>query len=242
MLTQPFISVLLPTRQRPNLVISSVTSILSLAKNPGSIEIAVAYDDDDHESHALFQSEEWHDLINKYHAHQRVFQTPRWGYGALHNYYNLMCKETSSDWLLAWNDDASMLTQDWDQHVRDAGDFMGLLHIECTTYPVLSLFPLFPRAWVDFFGEATACNHIDSWILDICTIAGAIKNTGIEVYHDRFSETGNNNDQTYQERSWEGKKMYKSQAMRDLRGEWAQRLIEYRQSLEVLPHVSPTLS
>lgn len=242
MLTKPFISVLLPTRKRTRMAMTSIESVLSLAKDPSSIEIVVAYDEDDQESHELFHSDAWKDLILRYGAQQRVFQTPRWGYGALHNYYNLMCKETTSDWLLAWNDDASMLTQNWDQHVRDAGDFMGLLHMECTTYPNLTLFPLFPRAWVNFFGEATACNHIDSWILDICKVAGAIKDINVEVYHDRFSETGNNNDQTYQERSWEGKKMYKSQAMRDLRSEWAQRLIQYRQSLEVLPHVSPALT
>ncbi len=242
MSSQPFISVLLPTRNRIPLVISSVTSVLSKAKSPESVEIAIAYDDDDSQSHEFFQSGQWQDLIAQYRAPVRIFKTPRWGYGSLHNYYNLMCKETNSKWLLAWNDDATMLTQDWDQHVRDAGDFMGLLHIECTTYPNLSLFPLFPRAWVDFFGCATACNHIDSWILDICKVAGAIKHTPIEAHHDRFSETGNNNDQTYQERSWEGKKMYKSQAMRDVRAEWAQRLIEYRKSLEVLPHVPPTLT
>lgn len=242
MLTKPFISVLLPTRQRTHMVMSSVESVLSLAKDPSSVEIAVAYDDDDHESHALFQSDAWQDLIHKFGAQQRVFQTPRWGYGALHHYYNLMCKETVSDWLLVWNDDATMLTQDWDQHIKDAGDFMGLLHIECTTYPKLSLFPLFPRAWIELFGEATACNHIDSWIMDICRMADAVKHTDIEIYHDRFSETGNNNDQTYQGRSWEGKRMYKSQAMRDLRNEWAQRLTAYRQSLEVSPHMTPALS
>lgn len=242
MSSRPFISVLLPTRRRIPLVIASVNSVLSLAKHPESIEIAIAYDDDDKDSDDFFQSRSWRELIDQYGAQDQVFKTPRWGYGSLHNYYNLMCKETVSDWLLAWNDDATMLTQDWDWHVKEAGEFMGLLHIECTTYPKLSLFPLFPRAWVDFFGSATACNHIDSWILDICKIANAVKHTPIEAHHDRFSETGNNNDQTYQERTWEGKKMYKSQAMRDIRAQWAQRLIEYRKSSEILPHVSPALT
>lgn len=241
MISKPFITVLLPTRNRTHLVIPSVESVLSLAKDPTEIEIAVAYDDDDEHSHQLFQSSQWQDLLQKYQAPSCVFQTPRWGYGALHLYYNLMCAQSSGQWLLVWNDDATMLTPHWDQQVKQAGTFMGLLHIECTTYPNLSLFPLFPRTWIEFFGEASACNHIDSWILDICKMANAVKKTDIEVYHDRFSETGNNNDQTYQERTWEGKKMYKSQAMRDLRDQWAQKLIAYRQSLEVLPHMTPTL-
>lgn len=237
----PLVTVLLPTKRRVPLVIKSVRSVLSLARNPAEIEIAVAYDEDDHESDSFFQSMEWRQLIDQYGSQDCVFKTPKWGYVNLHNYYNLMSEKTNGKWLLIWNDDATLITPGWDQFVNDAGDHIGMLHVECTTYPKLSLFPIFSRQWLNLFGTASLSNHIDSWIWDICIIADAVKDTPIQAYHDRYSETGNNNDQTYQERSRAGKKIYKSQEMKDIRYQWAQRLIEYRKSFNELPHVTPAL-
>jgi hypothetical protein len=242
MLPQTLVTVLLPTKRRVPLVIKSVESVLSLANNPTAIEIAVAYDEDDNESDAFFHSNDWRQLIDRHGAQDQVFKTPKWGYVNLHNYYNLMSEKANGKWLLIWNDDATLITAGWDQYVADAGDYMGMLHIGCTTYPKLSLFPIFSRQWLNLFGTASLSNHIDSWIADICTIADAIKDTPIQAYHDRYSETGNNNDQTYQERSRAGKKIYKSQEMKDVRAAWAEKLINYRHSLDVLPHVSPALT
>lgn len=218
-----FVSVLLPTRKRTKMVEHSVASVLELATNPDQIEIAIAYDDDDEESHRYFTSDQWQMFVKSRGGTQVVFQCPKWGYGELHNYYNLMAQRTQGQWLLAWNDDAVMLSPGWDQQLREIGDFQGMVHMHCTTYPKLTLFPLFPRSWVDFFGSATACNHIDSWIQDICYEAGTVKKIEAQILHDRFSETGNNNDETFQNRTWQGKKIYKSDAMRQVRHEWAQR-------------------
>ena len=225
------ISVLLPTRKRTKMVEKSVASILDNAKTPGEIQIAIAYDDDDVESHTYFKDSHWQNLIESQGATQVSFQCPKWGYSDLHKCYNLMAEHTHGTWLLVWNDDAVMLTPGWDQQVKEAQDFKGMIHMRCTTYPKLTLFPLFPRSWVDFFGCAAGGPHIDSWIQDICKEAGTVKTIAAEVLHDRFSETGNNNDETFQNRTWHGKKLYKSEEMRRVRHEWAQRWASHCLSL-----------
>lgn len=218
-----FVSVLLPTRKRTRMVEHSVASVLSLATDPSQIEIAVAYDDDDEESHNYFSSDRWKTFVGSRGGTQIAFQCPNWGYSDLHNYYNLMAERSRGRWLLVWNDDAVMLTPGWDQQLKEIEHFQGMVHMHCTTYPKLTLFPLFPRSWVDFFGCAAGGPHIDSWIQDICYEAGTVKKIQAEILHDRFSETGNNNDETFQNRTWHGKKLYKSDGMRKVRHEWAQR-------------------
>ena len=52
----PFISILLPTRERTQLVEKSIKSLLDLATDPSNIEILIAYDDDDQLSREYFNS------------------------------------------------------------------------------------------------------------------------------------------------------------------------------------------
>ena len=213
------------------MVEKSILGLLDLCADAGQIEIAVAYDEDDEESKNYFASSHWKNLVESRGAQQKSFCCPQYGYSDLHKYYNLLAENTKGQWLLVWNDDAMMLSQGWDMQVKDNKDFLGMLHMRCTTYPKLTLFPFFPRCWVDFFGCASGGPHIDSWIQDICREAGTVKNLSAEVLHDRFSETGNNNDETFQNRTWHGKKLFKSDAMRQLRHEWARRWADYCVSL-----------
>lgn len=222
-----FISVLLPTRKRVHMVEKSLTSVLDYAADPSRIQVAVAYDEDDDQSHNYFQSDTWKNFVNQRRCGSITLQCPAWGYSDLHKYYNELAAKTHGSWLLAWNDDALMLTPGWDQQLYEVRDFQGMVHMRCTTYPKLTLFPLFPRSWVDFFGCATGGPHIDSWIQDVCREAGTVKTITAEVLHDRFSETGNNNDETFQNRTWHGKKLFKSEAMRQLRHDWAQRWADH---------------
>lgn len=225
------ITVLLPTRQRTSLVERSVQSLLDLADNPEHIEIAVAYDQDDTESHTYFASESWSTLVSKYGASSQTHQTPQWGYQELHNYYNLLAEHSTGKWLLIWNDDALMKTAGWDTMIKNEQDYMGMLHMVTENYrPKFALFPLIPRKWIEIFGAVSLSNSNDSWIHHICLEAEAIKVIDAVVFHDRADLTGNNLDQTYLNRTNQ-KKLYKSEPMRRLRHEWAQQLIKYRSQL-----------
>lgn len=220
---QPLITVLLPTRKRIALVQKSISSVLDLAEDPSQIQIAIAYDDDDDESQNFFNSSQWKEFIKAKGASQLSFKCPKWGYDGLHNYYNLMANNTQGLWLLGWNDDAEMLTFGWDKQIEKIKEFKGLIHMDCTTFAKLTLFPLIPRTWVDLFGCISGGPHIDSWIQEINRKCNSIKKIDALVLHDRFSETGNNNDETFKNRTWGGRTLYHSDEMKQLRIEWTQR-------------------
>ena len=224
---QPLVSVLLPTRQRIKLVEKSIASVLELATAPAQIEIAIAYDDNDHESIEYFNSQSWKTFVESHGSSQLSICCPPWGYDGLHHYYNLLAEKTQGQWLLAWNDDAAMLTPGWDQQLQEIKDFKGMVHMECTTFPRLTLFPLIPRDWVDLFGCITGGPHIDSWIQEINRVTRTIKKIDALVLHDRFSETGNNNDETFRSRTWGGRALYHTDEMKQLRADWAQRWSEF---------------
>lgn len=226
-MTDVLISVLLPTRNRVNLVNRSVESLLSKSLDPSRVEILVAYDEDDLVSQEYFNGSAWKSLIGV--AHNQVCCCPRWGYSGLNRYYTTMAKQARGQWFMVWNDDAVMLTEGWDQHLANNQDFIGLLHMETENFKKsLTLFPLIPKVWLDLFGELSQHQLNDSWIQDICHEADAVREIPVTVFHDRFDVTGNNLDATFQNRQY-NKKLYNHENMKKIRSEWAQRLKEYRE-------------
>ena len=218
------LSILLPTRQRVALVEKSLASLLDRAKVIKDFEILIAYDDDDHESQCYFQGSGWQKFLEKYQVHYKCFSVPRWGYENLNEYINFLGKQSQGKWLLFWNDDALMETVHWDDHLRMNQDFRGLLHMTCSNLVMnCSLFPLFSRDWIELFGTVSPSNHIDSWISDICWNARARKAIPVSTFHDRFSESGNNNDRVYRERVLRTNDFH-SADMKKMREEWTARL------------------
>ena len=227
MIPHALVSVMLPTRQRVQLLERTVRSLLEKAANPKLIEITVAYDEDDIETHKYLNSSAWQGLLDTFGATSQIHRTPAWGYGELHNYYNLLAKSANGKWLLLWNDDCIMITEDWDNQVKENIDFVGMLHMVTEKFrSELALFPLVPRVWIDIFGKLSLCNLCDSWVQDICYEIGAVRSISATVIHDRYDVTGNNQDSTYLNRDYR-KKIYKSDEMRQVRHEWAVKLQEY---------------
>lgn len=231
MTSDTLVSVMLPTRQRVHLLERTVRSLLETASTPSAVEITVAYDNDDTETHSYITSSSWKELLDNFGATSQIYCTPAWGYGELHNYYNLLASNANGKWLLLWNDDCVMTGQAWDDQVREHADFVGLLHMVTEKFrSELALFPLVPRVWIDIFGKLSLCNLCDSWVQDICHEIGAVRAIPATVIHDRYDVTGNNQDATYMNRDYR-KKIYKSDAMRQVRHEWAQKLQEYITSI-----------
>jgi hypothetical protein len=225
------ISVLLPTRNRVSLVQRSVQSLLSLSQCPESIEIVTAYDDDDTASVDYFTGSKWPALLDSYGALGRACCCPSWGYSGLHRYYTEIAKRSHGRWLMIWNDDAVMLTPNWDQHVRDCQEFIGMLHMTTENFKKdLTLFPLIPRTWLDLFGEISLHQLNDSWIQEVCRQADAVQAIPVTVFHDRFDVTGNNLDATYQNRRYD-KKMFYHESMLQIRSQWAEQLKTYRKQI-----------
>lgn len=230
------ISVLLPTRKRVAMVEASLSSLLDRTRHPEQIEILLAYDDDDDQSHEYFNSDRWSEFIGKWPVKHRIYQVPRWGYRALHRYINMLANESRGKWIFFWSDDPLMETDNWDDHVRANEDFVGLLHIAASNAPMnCSILPLFHRQWIELFGCVSPINHADSWMSDICWNAKARRVIPVTVFHDRFEDSGNNRDETYEDKrraiATDSSKDYHTPESKNMRAEWAQRLREYRAGL-----------
>src|SRR5512137_559693 len=131
-MTNPKISILLPTRKRTEAVIKSISSLLANAANPADIELLIAYDDDDEESREFF-STTWYPFVEQTGATTKVFETERFGYLRLYKYVNFLGEQASGDWIMFWNDDALMLTENWDLEIYKHNDWFGLLRMPCVT-------------------------------------------------------------------------------------------------------------
>lgn len=192
------ISVLLPTRGRTTALRTSVESLLSRSRSPGSIEILMAFDHDDDVSYQYFL-EHTAELFSQYQSHYTCFGFERLGYIKLNQYVNWLAGQAQGQWLMFWGDDAVMETQDWDGHILAVPDFR-VLRISTHRQHPYAIFPIVPRAWYDLFGYISAHQLSDSWVSQIAYITDIMHNIDVEVMHDRFDLTGNNQDETWNNR------------------------------------------
>jgi glycosyltransferase involved in cell wall biosynthesis len=201
-MTTPKISILLPTRKRTEALVKSLGSLLANAKDTSRIEVLIAYDEDDEESREFFTNT-WSGFIEQCNATSRIFETERFGYLKLNRYVNFLAEQATGDWIMFWNDDALMLTENWDEEIVKNDGYFGLLRMPCVTmnHP-FALFPIVPRDWVATFGTVSPVTHSDWWIYNVTAPVGRIINIPVQVYHDRADVTGGNNDETFKEQSY----------------------------------------
>jgi glycosyltransferase involved in cell wall biosynthesis len=198
----PEISIILPTRKRTKTLINSLNSLLATAKDTSRIEILIAYDNDDEESKEFFANV-WGDYIAQCEATSKIFETPRYGYLKLNRYVNFLGRNASGRWIMFWNDDALMLSDNWDETIVANNDWFGLLRMPCVNHHhPFALFPIIPREWINIFGCISPVSHSDWWLFHVNSVAGRVKNIPVDVYHDRADLSGGNNDETYAEQSY----------------------------------------
>lgn len=163
---RPIASVLIPSRGRADLLRKSVPSW----QGPG-IEILVAIDEDD-------------PTAKEYRSIEgiRLFEMVRYGYQNLHEYYNALSDIAKGKWLMLGNDDAFMLTPDW-QKILEKHDH---------TYPQVlnvwnerdNLFPIISRAWYEATGHYSRNTHADSWVQQTAELIDKTRYIqGIEIKH-----------------------------------------------------------
>jgi hypothetical protein len=187
---EPTVSVLLPSRGRPQSLARSCESLLSRALDAARIEVWVGYDDDDPETGVAAR-----DL--GYHA----VSFSRHGYYQLHLYVNELAKQSSGQWLFLWNDDAFMETAFWDL-ILDRYDPDTPLVLSPASTGVghsMCCFPIASRALYARLDHLSLSPHIDSWLQDLGNQAGILKNIDVDILHDRYDLTGGHNDETWAE-------------------------------------------
>lgn len=193
------ISVLLPTRGRTDMLKRSLLSLLDLAQNPAEIEIMLAFDNDDKESLDWCRDNVFPELEHR-GVDALVIEFTPLGYLKLHEYLNALAGLAGGNWLMFWNDDAVMQTQDWDQRiVEHNGKFLCLRMPTHNQHPY-AIFPIVPRDWYYLLGHLSNHQLTDATISQISYMLNIVKNINVEVLHDRFDITGNNHDATFKNR------------------------------------------
>ena len=196
--TSKSISVLLPTRGRTDLLKRSLLSLVEHAKDISSVEILLAFDNDDTASYEFFQE----NIAPELDAHGCTYTAmgfERLGYIRLNEYLNALAKHAQGDWFFFWGDDAVMRSDDWDQRILEVNEFR-ILRIPTHNQHPYAILPIIPRAWFDVCGYISAHQLTDSWVSQIAYMLDIIQNIDVDVLHDRFDITGNNHDETWKNR------------------------------------------
>lgn len=194
-MTEPLVSILLPTRGRPDALRESVASLYETAGDRDSFEVLYAVDDDDQ----IPTLEAWDRIVDDLGGRHRPKIFPqRHGYANLHEYVNVLAKMAEGKWLMLWNDDAIMQSYGWDWRIRELPCRFVL--DTWTNHPTLTCtFPIVPRHWVERIGHFSLNAHCDTWWQLIGEWTHRLVRADIDVQHNRFDLTGQNHDQTYEQ-------------------------------------------
>jgi hypothetical protein len=224
------ISILLPTRKRFDLMLNSIRSLYQKAKHPSDIELMIWLDDDDLES--IQRQDEIKEITENY----KIFVGDRErGYADLHLFVNKLCKESTGEFLMLWNDDATMTTEYWDVEIMNYWGETKLLLLNSNHKECHWAFPVLSRDIYDAIGHFSLNCHNDTWIYRVCSALQLDTFLpSIQVFHDRADMTGNNRDSTYLEGSGFGNvkysetgKVFESLEMCYQRIEDCKKIIEY---------------
>lgn len=199
------ISILLATRGRTTALDRSLRSLVDTADDISKVQILLAMDKDDTVGTEFFRT-----TVKPYLDSERVAYTAMlfepMGYTRLHIYNNKMAAQTSSRWLMIWNDDAIMETQGWDREIMQYEGQFRLLAVHTHRDHPYSIFPIVPRKWYELLGYISPHPTQDGWVSQQAYMLDIWTRIPIWVTHDRYDLTGNNRDETFLKRAMlEGK-------------------------------------
>ena len=193
------IAILLPTRGRAEMLERSVKSVIDLAANASRVQIMFGFDNDDAIGTTHFEKalQPW---LDQQGVNYTAISFAPMGYIRLNEYVNELARNSDANWLVFWNDDAVMQTQNWDQEItKHTGEFKLLAFHTHNDHPY-SIFPIVPRKWLDLLGYLSPHQISDAWLSQQAYMLDIWQRIKVNVLHDRHDLTGNNNDQTFQNR------------------------------------------
>ena len=161
------VSVLFPTRRRPELAKRAISSLYNSLGEFKDIEIIIACDHDDTNSRdeiLSFTANAYPDLKIT------CLTCERMGYGKINEYFNLMIPlaSSNSEMILFWGDDYSMITEDWatilyNHYKKSFGVYFLRVERNGEILPNPTSFA-FPKKWFNIVGSLG--NPIDSWLAE----------------------------------------------------------------------------
>lgn len=196
------ISVLLPTRGRTDMLKRSLESLISTATNSSRIELLLGIDEDDVSTKEYIQNEIAPILRDAgIDCRANVFKPL--GYENLHVYVNTLAASATGDWMFFWNDDGIMVTQGWDDVINSyTGQFKLLAPRDNHDGHPYAIFPIVPKDWFMLMGHLSQNAQNDAWLSHIAYMLDIFQRIDVEFIHDRADITGNNDDETFQNRKY----------------------------------------
>jgi len=166
----PLVSVIFPTRERPNQLIAALDSCIKLAANPKNVEVLLKVDEDDVKTIAAIEN-----YLRDCPSTVKAFVTPRGkGYLDIHNWLNALAAEAAGDWLFVLSDDAKVETQDWDEILNSAviPVWHGFPEDVCMLIPHIgdgkqNSFFLLRRKTFELMGRVCGSPFGDTWLMNI---------------------------------------------------------------------------
>lgn len=192
------ISILCPTRNRPDQLVAMMDSALKMALKPQLIEFCLYIDLDDDSCEKI-----------KFSENVKIIRGPRmW----LSSMYNTLITVASGDYFFWSGDDVIFLTFGWDEQLRNGiksfSSKLGVVHVNdmATSYPQkYATIGMVHRKWVDVFGYIFTPhlrdNGIDFWISNVANQTGRRLYLGeVKVEHRQYRQGKVTIDQTYIDR------------------------------------------
>ncbi len=193
------IAILLPTRGRADSLERSIRSLVENADKIRRVQLMFGFDNDDEVGVQHFR-----DVVQPYLDKKKIEYTAMsfepMGYIRLNEYVNALANASDARWLVFWNDDAIMHSKSWDTSIMNYEGQFKLLAFDTHNKHPYSIFPIVPRAWLDLLGYLSPHQISDAWLSQQAYMLDIMERTDISVEHDRFDLTGNNHDETFQNR------------------------------------------
>ena len=190
--TNPILTLLLPSRNRFDMLLKTINSFVNTCKNISNLEIIIKLDDDDTSS--ISRLEEIRKDVNI----KVIISSQLNGYASLHEYTNEMVKSATGDWCFFANDDCHMITQDWDdiiENIKPTESFkgtpnVGMLSMICDwdRIPVFQTkheFPVIRTEVCHKVGYFSKHNHVDTFIQSVYNSISANIDVPITIKHYR---------------------------------------------------------
>jgi hypothetical protein len=193
------IAILLPTRGRSDSLERSVKSLIELVSNVDKVQLMLGFDNDDPVgmNHFMQVLKPWLDQRN---VNYIAVKFSPMGYTRLNEYLNELARKSDAKWLVFWNDDAVMQTQDWNTKISEYDGQFKLLAFHTHNDHPYSIFPIVPHKWVDILGYFSPHPTTDAWLSQQAYMLDIWQRIEVDVLHDRYDLTGNNNDDTFKNR------------------------------------------
>lgn len=196
------ISVLLPTRGRREALLKSLNSLLDKAADASRLEVLLGIDEDD-EGCQDYIKENVAPIMQAKGVECKANIFKPLGYENLHTYVNTLAQSANGDWLMFWNDDGVMLTDDWDNVIDSYnGQFKLLAPKDNHDGHPYAIFPIVPMDWFRLMDHLSLNAQNDAWLSHIAYMLDIFERIDIEFLHDRADITGNNDDETFQNRKY----------------------------------------